>query len=163
MKRLIPATERVAAVFLLLISLLTAGNVIMRNVFDQTLLDWFDFSRLLLGIAMFWGIAVATYRAGHICVDVIWEVLNEKNRQRMDVAASILTFAFLAPLAWMAWVKVFATGAQATSDLRLPLIWFFAVAAAGAVMAAILAGIRVIEVLRGQAPRGSFEEVENGS
>ena len=45
---------------------------------------------------------------------------------RVGIAA-----AFLLPLAWMVWVKLGGAGTQATSDLRLPLVWFYAVSAAG--------------------------------
>ncbi len=38
----------------------------------------------------------------------------------------------------MVWIKVGGTGTQATTDLRLPMMWFFALAAAGATMAAVL-------------------------
>ncbi|HEV2610033.1 MAG TPA: TRAP transporter small permease subunit [Noviherbaspirillum sp.] len=159
MKRLLSATETIAAVFLLLIALLTSGNVILRDLFGQTVPDWFDGSRLLLGIAMFWGISIATYRAGHICVDAVWEMMNTTNRRRIDVLASLLTLAFLAPLAWMIWVKVGNTGTQATSDLRLPMIWFYAVAAAGAVVAALLAALRAFEVARGHDPHDDLDDV----
>lgn len=150
MKRLLSAVETTAAVFLLLIALLTAANVLMRDVFGLTVPDWFDGSRMLLGIAMFWGISLATYYGGHICVDAVWEMLGDANRRRMDILASLLTLAFLAPTAWMVWVKVLSTGTQATSDLRLPLVGFFAIAAAGAVVAALLAAVRTVQLLRGR-------------
>jgi TRAP-type C4-dicarboxylate transport system permease small subunit len=146
MKRFLAATETVAAVFLLLVALLTAGNVVLRDLLAIQIPDWFDFSKLLLGIALFWGIAIATYHAGHICVDIVWEHLGEANRRRLDIAASVATLAFLAPLAWMVWSKVLTTGTQATTDLRLPIAWFYAVGAAGAVAAVVLALLRIADL-----------------
>jgi TRAP-type C4-dicarboxylate transport system permease small subunit len=143
MGKLLSAIETVAAVFLLAIALLIAGNVLLRNVASIQIPDWFDGARLLLGIAVFWGIAVATYRGSHICVDVLWEHLRAANRRRVDVLAGGLTLAFLLPLAWMVWVKVAGTGSQATSDLRIPLVWFFSLAAAGATATAVLAVARL--------------------
>lgn len=150
MKRLLATIETVAAIFLLVIALLIGGNVVLRNVFSVQLPDWFDAARLMLGIAMFWGISIATYRAGHICVDAVWEQLSPSNRRRVDLLASLLTLAFLAPLAWMVWVKVAGTGEQATSDLRLPLTWFYALAAAGATAAALLAALRAVKLALGR-------------
>ena len=147
MKRFLAATETVAAVFLLLVALLTAGNVALRDLFSLQIPDWFDFSKLLLGISLFWGIAIATYHAGHICVDIVWEHLGESNRRRMDIAASLATLAFLAPLAWMVWTKVLTMGTQATTDLRLPLAWFYAVGAAGAVAAVVLGLLRIADLI----------------
>lgn len=147
MRRFLAATETVAAVFLLLVALLTAGNVLLRDLLSIQIPDWFDFSKLLLGIALFWGIAIATYHAGHICVDIVWEHLGEPNRRRMDIVASVATLAFLAPMAWMVWTKVLTMGTQATTDLRLPLVWFYAVGAAGAVAAVVLAVLRIADLI----------------
>lgn len=163
MKRFLAAAETIAAIFLLLIALLIAVNVALRGIFDISVPDWFDGARLLLGIAMFWGIAIATYHAGHICVDAVWEMLGKKGRRFLDVLASLLTLAFLAPLAWMVGVKVMTTGTQATSDLRLPMMWFYAAAAAGAVIAVVLALMRAAEVARGHDPKDDIEELPHGS
>lgn len=143
MKRMLAAVETVAALFLLVIALVTAGNVLLRDLLSIQIPDWFDGSKLMMGIALFWGMAVATYHAGHICVDVLWEHLGAANRRRLDIVAGVITFAFLAPLAWMVWAKVLSTGTQATMDLRLPLVGFYAIAACGAAAAALLALRRV--------------------
>ena len=76
MKRLLSATEMVAAFFLLAIALLTAGNVLLRDLFAIQIPDWFDGARMLQGIALFWGVALATYYGSHICVDALWEHLS---------------------------------------------------------------------------------------
>lgn len=149
MKRLLAATETVAALFLLTIALVTAANVALRDLFSIQIPDWYDGTKMLLGIALFWGIAVATYHASHICVDIVWEHLGRRGRRALDIIASAFTLAFLAPMAWMVWNKVLGSGTQATVDLRIPLIWFTSVAAAGAVAAALLALGRLVQVLRG--------------
>ncbi|MCO5105925.1 MAG: TRAP transporter small permease [Burkholderiaceae bacterium] len=150
MKRLLATTENVAALFLLAIALLTAGNVALRDLFSMQVPDWFDGSRLLQSIALFWGIAIATYRGGHICVDIVWEHLGPRGRRWLDLFAMLVTLAFLAPLAWMVWVKVGSTGTQATSDLRIPLVWFYPLGALGATVAALLGALRAIELARGK-------------
>lgn len=163
MKRLLAATETVAAFFLLVIALLTAGNVALRDLFAVQIPDWFDGSKLLMGIALFWGIAVTTYHAGHICVDIVWEQLRPRGRRALDLLAGIVTLAFLAPMAWMVWSKVLASGTQTTSDLRLPLVWFTSIAAAGAVAAALLALARVVELVRGRHADGDAAEAGDGA
>jgi TRAP-type transport system small permease protein len=163
MRRLLTATETVAAFFLLLIALVTAVNVLLRGVFSIQLPDWFDGSRMLQGIALFWGFALATYYGSHICVDVLWEHVSPARQRVLDIAATALTLLFLAPLAWMVWVKVGGTGTQGTMDLRLPLKWFYAVAAVGAVMAALLCTLRLIKLVRradDELVRVSVDEIE---
>ena len=153
MKRLLATTENVAALFLLAIALLTAGNVALRDLFSTQIPDWFDGSKQLQAIALFWGIAIATYRGGHICVDIVWEHLGAHGRRWLDLFATLVTLAFLAPMAWMVWIKVGSTGTQATSDLRMPLVWFYALGAVGASVAALLGALRAIELARDQHPQ----------
>ena len=152
MKRFLTSVESTAALFLLLIALLTAGNVVLRDLFSIQIPDWFDGTKQLQGIALFWGIALATWRGTHICVDIVWEHLRPGGRRLIDLVATTIVLAFLAPMAWMIWTKVGSTGSQTTSDLRLPLVWFYAVGAVGASVAAVLAGARLVMLFRGNAP-----------
>jgi TRAP-type C4-dicarboxylate transport system permease small subunit len=163
MKRFLQASENIAALFLLAIALLVTTNVTLRYLFSIQIPDWFDFSRQLQAIALFWGIAIATYRGGHICVDVLWEHLGRPGRRVLDTAATLVTLLFLLPMAWMIWVKVSSTGTQATSDLRLPLVPFYVVSAAGATVAVVLAAKRVWELLRGQEFEARASETGHGS
>lgn len=163
MNRFLHASENLAALFLLLIALLITTNVVLRYAFSIQIPDWFDFSRQLQAIALFWGIAIATYRAGHICVDIVWEYLGVAGRRRLDLVATIITLLFLVPMAWMIWVKVASTGTQATSDLRLPLVYFYAVSAVGASVAVILAAKRIWELFRGQPDDADAAESALGS
>jgi TRAP-type C4-dicarboxylate transport system permease small subunit len=151
MKRLLSAIETMAALSLLLIAVLTAGNVLLRYAFSVQIPDWFDGSRMLQGIALFWGIALATYYGTHICVDLLWEALQPAGQRCVDLIGTAVTAAFLIPLAWMVWVKVGGTGSQGTMDLRLPLQWFYGAAAVGACVAALLALVRLVHLWQGRA------------
>lgn len=148
MNRVLGAVETVAAVLLLLIALVTAGNVVLRDLFSIQIPDWFDGTRMLQGVALFWGIALATCRGTHICVDIVWEHLGRPARRVLDLFATLVVLAALSPLAWMVWVKVARSGSQSTMDLRLPLVPFYAAAAVGATVAVLLALWRLQQVWR---------------
>ena len=148
MKKVLALTETLAAVFLLLIALLTAGNVLMRDLFNVQIPDWFDGSKLLQGIALFWGFAVATYYGSHICVDVVWEQLKPAGQRLLDLIGTSVTLVFLGFLAWMVWVKVGSVGTQTTSDLQIRLDYFYVVAAVGASVSVVLAGLRIVNLWR---------------
>jgi TRAP-type C4-dicarboxylate transport system permease small subunit len=148
MKKVLALTETLAAVFLLLIALLTASNVLMRDLLSVQIPDWFDGSKLMQGIALFWGFAVATYYGSHICVDVVWENLKPAGQRLLDLISTMITLVFLGFMAWMVWVKVSSVGTQTTSDLQIRLDYFYAVAAAGATAAVALAALRLINLWR---------------
>jgi TRAP-type C4-dicarboxylate transport system permease small subunit len=162
MNRFLRISENLAALFLLLIALLVTLNVTLRYVLSIQIPDWFDLSRQLQAIAIFWGIAIATYRGSHICVDIVWEHLGRSGKRMLDLMATIVTLLFLIPMAWMIWVKVGSTGTQATSDLRLPLIYFYAVAAAGATVAVVLAAKRIWGLWQGQEDTAANAESAHG-
>jgi TRAP-type C4-dicarboxylate transport system permease small subunit len=162
-RRALAAIETVAAVFMLLIALLTAGNVALRDLLAVQIPDWFDGSKYLMGIALFWGIALATYHGSHICVDIVWEHLDRRGRRWLDIVAGSVTLAFLAPMAWMVWAKVLSSGTQATTDLRLPIVWFTSIAAAGGVAAVMLALVRLLLDARGQSTLDGAAKARDGS
>jgi len=147
MKRLLSLTETMAAIFLLAIALLIATNVFLRDVLSIQIPDWFDGSKLLQGIALMWGFAIATYYGSHICVDVVWEHLDRNGQRALDVLSTVVTMTFLGATAWMVWFKVLSTGSQTTSDLQLPIVYFYSVAALGVVAAAVLAALRVARLV----------------
>jgi len=130
----------------LLIALLTAGNVVMRDLFSVQIPDWFDGSKLLQGIALFWGFAVATYHGSHICVDILWEHVNSERQRLIDLIATTITLIFLLAMTWMVWVKVASVGSQTTSDLQLRLDYFYALAAVGTSVAVVLAAVRLVNL-----------------
>ena len=163
MKRLLSLTETMAAISLLAIALLIAANVFLRDVLSIQIPDWFDGSKLLQGIALMWGFAVATYYGSHICVDILWEHLGKGGQRVLDLLSTAVTMAFLALTAWMVWTKVLNTGSQTTSDLQLPIVYFYAVAALGVVAAAALAVLRLVRLAQGTSIDTPEQEVGHGS
>jgi TRAP-type transport system small permease protein len=149
MRRLLDAGESIAALLLLLIALLVAVNVLLRDLFAVQIPDWFDFTRMLQLIALFWGVAIATYRGGHIAVDIVWEHLGQRGKRLLELVSMLFVLLLLAPMAWMIWNRIAVMGTQATSDLRVPLVYFFTIGAIGATAAAVLALVRLWELARG--------------
>ena len=73
-ERFIALIELTAAGFLAVVTALTFVSVILRYFFSWAIPDSYDLTRLLLGILIFWGMAVASYRGDHISVDLLWGV-----------------------------------------------------------------------------------------
>lgn len=149
MKMFIDKVELVAGLLLGAIAVLTFVAVMLRWLFNYGLPDTFDFSRLLLGTAMFWGIALAGFHNRHIQVDGFWEMAPAWGKRLIDIFATLVTLAFMLLFAWMLESKVtsvFASNEQ-TFDLRLPVWPFHALAALGIALAAMLLVLRLFRLI----------------
>lgn len=153
MERVVLWVERVAGASLAAVALLVFLSVALRDFFSVDLPDSFDFSRYLQGIAIFWGLAVATYRNAHIAVDVVWELSGSAARRAIDLFASLVNLLFMGVFAYMLVERlpVVQRAHQLTSDLKLPIWPFYVVLTAGIVATAVVGAIRVLELLRGRA------------
>jgi TRAP-type transport system small permease protein len=151
MNRLVDKVELVAGLLLGAISVLTFVTVMLRWLFNYGLPDSFDLSRLLLGTAMFWGIAVAGYHNRHIQVDGFWELAPAWGKRLIDILATLVTLGFFILFSWMLHTKVlsvFASNEQ-TFDLRLPVWPFHAIAALGILLATLLLLVRLFRLVTG--------------
>jgi TRAP-type C4-dicarboxylate transport system permease small subunit len=131
--------ERLAGVFLFLVALTTVVTVVSRKGFDVSPPDSFDVARLLLGIAICWGIASSCYRNGHIMVDVVWELAGPRWKRVIDITATSIVLAFMAAFAWMLGDAVAGTYAAniGTVEMKMPVWPFHAIAELGIVSATI--------------------------
>ena len=138
--RVVTVVEYGAAVFIALVTALTFVSVIMRYLFSAPIPDTFDFTRLMVCIAIFWGIACACWRGEHIQVDLLWAALPRRAQRLVDAAATVILFGFIAVLAWMVFRRVgeIVQSGMTTGDFLLPVWPFFAVASLGLGLAAIV-------------------------
>jgi TRAP-type transport system small permease protein len=149
--RFIDGIERIAAIFLAIVTAIVFFSITLRALFNIAIPDWYDFSRLTMGVMIFWGIAGASYHNRHIKVDILWEWLGESGRRWMDIVASVIVLAFLAAFSWMLIEKVYSgyLSSESTFDTRV-VIWPFHLAAAfGIFCATALITIRIIRLVRG--------------
>lgn len=152
MNRFIDKVELIAGLLLGAIALLTFSAVMARWLFNYGIPDAFDVSRLLLGTAMFWGIASASFRNRHIQVDGLWEMAPAWGKRIIDIVATAVTLAFFVLFTWMLQAKVVSVYASSeqTFDLRLPVWPFYALAALGILLATILLLLRLVRLIAGR-------------
>jgi TRAP-type C4-dicarboxylate transport system permease small subunit len=145
----IDAIEVTAAGFLAVVTLLTFVSVLLRYFFAWSIPDAYDFTRLLLGILIFWGMAVASYRGDHITVDLLWSQVPPAMRRAMDVFAALVTLLAMAAFTWMFAVKVIGTRADhvGTFDLRQPVWTYYFVAGLGLAAAVLLLVLRTFRLV----------------
>ncbi len=151
--RLIGAIERATGLLLALVTALTFVSVVLRYVFNWSIPDSYDLGRNLLGILIFWGIAVTGYRGEHITVDLVWNAVPAWARRwlaRLDDFVLALAMAALAATLAMKALDTKASG-EASYDLNLPLWPAIALAWLGATCGFLLAALRLL----GAGPRES--------
>jgi TRAP-type C4-dicarboxylate transport system permease small subunit len=148
--RCIGAAERVAAGFLAIVTALTFVSVVLRYVFHWSIPDSFDLSRNLLGVLIFWGIAITSFRGDHITVDLLWGVLPPRARRALDVFATACALACMGVFTWAMADKVVTTrqSAETTYDLHLPIWPFYLLAWSGIAVAFLLLVVRLVRVAR---------------
>jgi TRAP-type C4-dicarboxylate transport system permease small subunit len=149
--RAIHAVEVTAASLLAAVTAITFVSVILRYLFSWSIPDGFDIGRNLLGILIFWGIALAGFRGDHIAVDILWNALGSRARRAMDLFATLVTLACMAVFAWMLAVKVISTAHDnvRTFDLQVPVWPYFLVGWLGIAAAVLLLVLRVWHLLTG--------------
>jgi len=151
--RFILAVEKIAGTFLGVVAALTFASAVLRYVFSTGIPDGFFLACMFQGIATFWGIASTTYEGKHIAVDVLWEVSGPAGRRAIDIAATLITAAFLVVFAWMLYFKVVSTyeGNQISSEIGFQIWPYYLLASLGIACAAALALIRVWRVATGRS------------
>jgi TRAP-type C4-dicarboxylate transport system permease small subunit len=151
--RWIAGAERAAGGLLAVVTALTFVSVVLRYVFSRSIPDSYDLGRNLLGILIFWGIAVTGYRGDHITVDLLWGLLPAAPRRALDRFATLVTLLCMAALCWAMALKVIDTrnAGETTYDLNMPVWPFYLLAWIGTVAAVILVLVRLLRQSRGPA------------
>ncbi len=151
--RLIGWVERAAGGFLAVVTALTFVTVVLRYGFSTSIPDSYDLSRNLLGILIFWGIAVTGFRGEHITVDLVWGALPPRGKRALDLAGTLFTLGCMSVFAWAMGTKVVGTMAsgETTYDLNLPLWPFYSLAWAGLALSVPLLLVRLLRQLRDPA------------
>ncbi len=147
--RFIDVIEVTAAGFLAVVALLVFVSVFLRYFFAWSIPDAYDFTRLLLGILIFWGMAVASYRGDHISVDMLWSVAPPRMKRAMDVFAALITLIAMAAFTWMFAEKVIGTREAhvGTFDLRQPVWIYYMIAWIGLAAAVVLMVARTFRLV----------------
>lgn len=163
LRRLVWLVDAAAAVFLLVITALTFTAVMLRYVVQVPFPGSFDVSRLLLGVAIFWGIAVGAYRREHIQVDLFWQVLPKRARKIVDLFGDIIFAAFMGLFSWMLYQQVLRVkgSGQTTFELSIPLWPFYAVAWAGIVLCFLVLLVRIVETFLPEDPARAGQSGEH--
>lgn len=141
--------EKIAGIFLAVITVIVFASAIGRYLLASPIPDAFDVSRLMMGVAVLWGLASVGYRGSHIKVDLLAEVLPARIRRWVDIFAWTVLLIFTCLFAWMLLSRVesYYSSGQVTSDLRMPIWPLIALMWVGVVASVVTVLSRIILML----------------
>lgn len=151
MRRVVFVVERVGSVVLATIATLTFVSVFMRYLFNAPIPDAFDFSRLLMGAVILWGLAAASHYGEHIQFEALWSFAAPRWKRIIDLGATVVTLGSIALLSVMLAFKVRDSYLDhvTTSGLSIPLWPFHLFAWIGAVLATLILITRTLRLIVG--------------
>ena len=95
---------RLCAFLVLAAALLSAGNAVMRYLFDQSSNAWLEIQWYLFGAIVLLGAAETLRRNEHVRVDLIYSNISARKRLWVDVVGIILfLLPFTVVMAWLSW------------------------------------------------------------
>ncbi|SLN75339.1 TRAP transporter small permease subunit [Oceanibacterium hippocampi] len=115
---------RVGGALIVLIAVLVSGDVVARNLINQTVFNSFEISIYLFGAAVTFGFAHTALTGAHIRIDVIYRLFPVAVRRVLDslallnLAALAMFFAFHA---WSLALDNLGRGVMSNSALAVPL------------------------------------------
>lgn len=149
MDRFINGIELVAAGFVAIVAADVFISVLLRYFFAIEIPDSYNFGQLLLGVLIFWGIAATSYRGTHITVDLVWAHVGPGWQRAIDIFATLVLLLVVVVQTWTLLDKTVSTYSDnlQTTDLRLPIWPFYALAWVGDVSAVILIAVRTYRLI----------------
>lgn len=141
----ITAMNVIAAACLAVVTALVFFTVVMRYVFQLPVPGSYDIGRMLMGITVFWGIAVAAWRGRHISVGFVAEMLPPATRFWTTLLGNAAFLGYAALIGWALYKEtwsVFGSGQQ-LFEVGFPLWPFYVVALGGALATVLVLAIRL--------------------
>ena len=162
LNRAIRMVEITAGILLGIATLLVVASAVGRYGFARPLPDAFDLSRLILGVAIAWGLASLGYHGTHIKVDLLAHSLPAGPRRAMNVFAWSVLLLFTALLAWKIGLRVLdaRSGGDVTMDLRLPHWPFFTVIWLGILAALFTTALRIWLIATRGRDLGEYDAID---
>lgn len=151
LERFSKAVDVIAGICLGVVTLLVFVSAIGRYLFSFPIPDSFDLSRLLLGVAVMWGLASIGFRGGHIAVDIVAQIVPPRVGRIMEAFGWAVLLVFTIALAFKLFERVDSAynSYESTFDLRWPVWPWLALAWAGVVVSIFTVAARLFYLLTG--------------
>ncbi len=109
----------VGALFLIPLMIITAGDVVSRDVFNHPISGTVELSQYMLAVFILLGLAYAQQIKAHVAVSLITSRLPRYAQLILSIIATLLSLSISGILVWQGWV--IGIGEKTVSDmLRVP-------------------------------------------
>lgn len=149
MNRFVAIVEKTAGYFIGFLAIITFTEAILRYVFNRHIPDGFVLGQTMQGIAIFWGIATATYADRQVTVDILYELVGPRLKRAFDIAAYTINLLFLGLFGYAMTFKVYdiLRAGEISAELRVPIWTGYTLASLGVLTAVAMAAIRWWQVV----------------
>ena len=140
------ACGRAAATALAAMMLLTVADVVLRAIVNRPIRGTLEIVELLLACTFFLALPATFLRDEHIVVDVA-DGLAKRWVPLLRRLAGTLGVLLMAVMAWQGWIAARDTLLfnDVTSDLSLPMIWYWIPVLAGMIGSGLAAAVMLFQ------------------
>ena len=156
LEQLVRVLRTVAVASLAAMMLVTIVDVTMRNTINELVLGGVEIVQLTLVLTVFLALPETFLRNEHITIDLVDQLVPAFVARALRGLGAFLTFMLVALIAWRTFPPALDTIdiGDRTSDLRIPLIWYWLPVLIGGVTSALAMALVVVRELRPPADRG---------
>ncbi len=126
--------KSIVSVMLALLAVLVVLQVTTRFVINVPLAWTEEIARYLMIYIVFLGSGLATRHNQHIAIDFLVEVINHKNKARLQTVILVISAVFFLILAYCGAQLTFMVIGQSTPTLQYSMAWAYAAIPLGAVL-----------------------------
>lgn len=140
LRAIVTFTAYAGGIVLLLMMLTTVADVVLRYLFNAPFSGTFEIVESSMSIIVYCGLAYCGLVGGHIVIGVFDAALERPEARHLNVAVHLLGALVFALIAWQSggeFLSSFRLG-ERSNTLRIPEYPFYAVAAAGAALYALV-------------------------
>ena len=154
--QLVRALRVVSVLSLAAMMLITIVDVTMRNTINELVLGGVELVQLTLVLSVFLALPETFLRGEHITIDLIDQFAPPRVVTSLRRAGALLTLLLLTAIGWRMVLPAYDTIAigDRTSDLQIPLVWYWLPLLAGIAAAVLAQAVVVIRELRSPAGKG---------
>lgn len=133
---------------ILLLTLYTVLDVVLRYVFNAPFRSSLEFTQFMMAVIVFLGLAHCGWTGGHVAVDILERPLEQPSLRFIPVVLSLVSAVLFAAIAWYTFKDGLAQLNRISNMLRWPFCPFIFIAAFGCAVYAVVLLLQSIQALR---------------